>query len=263
MAPVDPYASDDLPLHAVLGDHVPSDMELGDPGAVTAMVVRVSAGNYDLPTSPNHVVEREGLIQRMTIHRSPGAHVTKAELADARRATDHFDLATASIVRAARDATSGARTDRARVDGLVRWVYTHITYELSDEEVASRVIESGHGDCSEMAMLFVALARASNLPARRVVGLAATRADGSSAFGFHAWAEVALDGHWVAVDPTWNEPLADATHVPLLEGDGDSWGQALPDFKMAVVDVTRDATLEGRADARQLVSELPSYLRLR
>jgi hypothetical protein len=262
-APIDPYATDDLPLHEVSGDHVPSDVELGDPGAVTAMVVRVDTGSYALPTGPNHVVEREGALQRITIRRAPGGHVTDGERADALRATDRFDLATAAIRRTARDATSGARTDRARVAALVTWIHSNITYVLSDETVASRVLARGSGDCSEMTMLFVALARASNIPARRVVGLAATEADGASAFGFHAWAEVALDGHWVSVDPTWDEPVADATHVAILIGDGDDWARAIPSLRLAVVDLTRDATLEGKADARQLVSELPDYMRLR
>ena len=262
-APIDPYATDDLPLRAVTGDHVPSDVELGDPGAVTSMVVRVNTGTYALPTGPNHVVEREGEIQRVTIHRAPGSPVTDRERADALRATDRFDLATAAIRRTARDATSGARTDRARVAALVKWIHTNITYVLADETVASRVLARGSGDCSEMSMLFVALARVSNIPARRVVGLAATEADGASAFGFHAWAEVALDGKWVSVDPTWDEPVADATHVALLEGDGDDWARAIPSLRMSVVGLTRDATLEGQADARQLVSELPEYMRLR
>jgi len=32
---------------------------------------------------------------------------------------------------------------------------------------------------------------------------------------FHAWNEVALNGSWRAVDPTWNQLRADATHIPL------------------------------------------------
>jgi len=66
-----------------------------------------------------------------------------------------------------------------------------------------------------------------------VVGLAATEVDNAPAFGFHAWAEVALDGHWVQVDPTWDEPVADATHVVLMEGDGDAWNEALGNLRLA------------------------------
>ena len=36
-------------------------------------------------------------------------------------------------------------------------------------------------------------------------------------FGYHAWAEVALDGRWHPVDPTWNQRPVDATHLKLGE----------------------------------------------
>jgi Transglutaminase-like superfamily len=140
------------------------------------------------------------------------------------------------------------------------WTYQHMTYVRANESVASTVLARASGDCSEFSLLFVALSRAAGIPARRVVGLAATEADNAPAFGFHAWAEVALDGHWVQVDPTWNEPVADATHVVLMEGDGDAWGDALAGLQVAVVDLHRDPRLEDRGDARMLVRELPSYL---
>ena len=70
------------------------------------------------------------------------------------------------------------------------------------------------------------LERGAVLAARRVVGLAPTYDHDSFGFGNHASAEGAIDGRWVAVDPTWNETLADATHIPLLVGDGDEWGAA-------------------------------------
>jgi transglutaminase-like putative cysteine protease len=43
-------------------------------------------------------------------------------------------------------------------------------------------------------------------------------------FYYHAWAEVWLSdpagqGRWVAVDPTFNQVPADATHLRLVEGD--------------------------------------------
>ena len=41
-------------------------------------------------------------------------------------------------------------------------------------------------------------------------------ADGAEpALAFHAWNEVAVDGVWQAVDPTWNQLRVDATHIPL------------------------------------------------
>jgi transglutaminase-like putative cysteine protease len=59
--------------------------------------------------------------------------------------------------------------------------------------------------------------------------------DGIQRFGWHAWAEVDLDGRWVQVDPSWGEPLANATHLTLGVGDEADWVAALGglDIKLA------------------------------
>jgi Transglutaminase-like superfamily len=262
--PIDPYAPvAERALHGLVAETITSDVAFGDPGAVTSMVVRVQT-RVALPSGPAHeVVAEHGRIQRVTIRVGPGARVSRGERAAALRATSTIDARDPAIRRAARDAISGARTDRQRVAALVSWVYTHISYVHADETVASTVLARTSGDCSEMSLLFVALARAAGIPARRVVGLAGTYVAGASAFGLHAWAEVALDGRWVPVDPTWNEPASDATHIALFVGDGTGWQDALEDLRVAVIDVHRERRLEGRADVRQLAAELPGYLRLR
>ena len=58
------------------------------------------------------------------------------------------------------------------------------------------------------------------MPARTVVGLAYRAAETVDAaeegvFALHAWNEVAIDGAWRSVDPTWGLTRLAATHVPL------------------------------------------------
>jgi hypothetical protein len=72
------------------------------------------------------------------------------------------------------------------------------------------------GDCTEHSLLCTALCRAAGVPARVVTGLVYC-GDATRVFGVHAWVEV-WSGRWVALDPTWGEDLADATHVKLAEG---------------------------------------------
>jgi transglutaminase-like putative cysteine protease len=43
--------------------------------------------------------------------------------------------------------------------------------------------------------------------------------DEVQAFGGHAWNEVAIDGSWIPVDPTWNQVQVDATHIKIGHGD--------------------------------------------
>jgi transglutaminase-like putative cysteine protease len=89
----------------------------------------------------------------------------------------------------------------------------------SSNDRASDVLAAGKGDCTEHSVLLVALARALEIPARQVHGLVYARyADGKDALYWHAWAEVLSAGEWIAIDPTFGQPVADATHVALGTG---------------------------------------------
>jgi transglutaminase-like putative cysteine protease len=78
---------------------------------------------------------------------------------------------------------------------------------------AVQVLESKQGDCNEHTVLYVALARALGLPARTAVGLVYL----NGSFYYHAWPEVWLD-EWVAVDPTFGQYPADASHIRFVIG---------------------------------------------
>lgn len=78
---------------------------------------------------------------------------------------------------------------------------------------AVQVLETLQGDCNEHTVLFVALARSLGLPARTAVGLVYV----NGSFFYHAWPEVWLD-EWVAVDPTFGQYPADASHIRFIVG---------------------------------------------
>jgi transglutaminase-like putative cysteine protease len=84
---------------------------------------------------------------------------------------------------------------------------------------ASEILEQGKGDCTEHTRLFVALARASGIRAREVKGLVyANYGQGGPGLYWHAWPEVKVGDTWVAMDPTFGQDVADATHVALGRG---------------------------------------------
>jgi transglutaminase-like putative cysteine protease len=84
---------------------------------------------------------------------------------------------------------------------------------------ASDVVAAGEGDCTEHTVLLVALARSLGIPAREVHGLVYARyGDGQDALYWHAWAEIRSAGEWIPLDPTFGQPVADATHVALGSG---------------------------------------------
>lgn len=109
----------------------------------------------------------------------------------------------------------GRERDGARVaERLTHWVYGHVQREVTTgAPSAVQALERRRGDCNEYTALFVALARAAGLPARTAAGL--VYLDGR--FYYHAWPEVHL-GQWVAVDPTYDQVPAGATHLRLTIG---------------------------------------------
>ena len=122
----------------------------------------------------------------------------------------------AEIVGAEGDAAAAAKK-------LLDWVFRNLVKEATvSVPNALQVLAERKGDCNEHAVLFAALSRAAGLPARMVAGTVYMPAsDGSAgAFYYHAWNEVWL-GQWVAVDPTFGQFPADATHVALVEGGPD------------------------------------------
>ena len=132
------------------------------------------------------------------------------------------------IVRRKRDPVEQARA-------INRWVYRHVEgAEFSNYETALDVLVHLEGDCTEHALLFVALCRAAGLPAREVSGLVYTGPAGR-AFGMHRWAQVYV-GAWVDVDPTLNQFPADATHI-ALDTSGDGWLELLAVFPEVRIEV--------------------------
>ncbi len=106
------------------------------------------------------------------------------------------------------------------------WVYENIDkVPVISIPMALDVLRTMEGDCNEHTVLFTALTRAAAIPTRIAVGL--VWSDQLQGFGYHAWPEVHI-GHWIPMDPTLGEPVADATHIKLLNGNIDQWIQLVP-----------------------------------
>ena len=109
----------------------------------------------------------------------------------------------------------GAETSPTVVaERINRWVYDSLRKEITvGVPSALSTLRSRVGDCNEHTQLYVALARAAGIPARVAAGLAYL--DGK--FYYHAWPEVWLE-RWVAVDPTFGQFPADASHLRFTIG---------------------------------------------
>lgn len=108
----------------------------------------------------------------------------------------------ASIATMAREAAA-TETDPWRVAvRLEKHVRDNITAKNFNTAfaTAAEVARSREGDCTEHAVLLVALLRARGIPARGVVGLVYIEA--LPGFGFHMWTEAWIADRWIPLDAT-------------------------------------------------------------
>jgi hypothetical protein len=104
---------------------------------------------------------------------------------------------------------------RKAVNMLYLWVYQNIEKKPTlSIPSALEVVKTRQGDCNEHAVLFTALCRAIQVPARISAGTVYVN-DG---FFYHAWSEIYL-GRWITIDPTLKQFPADVTHIKFFEGE--------------------------------------------
>ncbi len=108
------------------------------------------------------------------------------------------------IIQKAQNLTSGLSATSERVSRIYEFVVGHLRYVAQEgERGALWALRNGVGDCSEYSYLFIALCRASGIPARAKAGFA-FHYDSETTEDGHMWAEYHLgDYGWVPVDATW------------------------------------------------------------
>ena len=145
--------------------------------------------------------------------------VDRAKFADELKPTELIQSDAKEIKALAAKIVGGETNAYRATDKLVKWVYRNVkkvgTAAISN---AIETLKTRKGDCSEHTVLFVALARAAGIPAREIGGV--TAAPRGQGLYYHAWAEVWM-GKWVAVDPTFNHTITDATHIKLAKGSAE------------------------------------------
>jgi Transglutaminase-like superfamily len=159
------------------------------------------------------------------------------ETAEYLKSTLSVESEAPEIVAKARE-IAGAETDAyAAAKKVVAWVYAHMKKDYGyNADRATDVLRQLRGDCTEHSLLSVALLRALGIPARRVDGVVYTHGgDGVAALYWHEWVEAWVGSTWAQLDPTFGQPVADATHLTLGE---ESQADIMPLLgKLRVVDL--------------------------
>ena len=104
-----------------------------------------------------------------------------------------------------------------QVQRLITWIENNIEQQPVDVFTALDVLYGRKAECQGHAILYAAFARALKIPTRVVNGVIFSIH--YKGFVYHTWAESIIDNQWVAVDPTFYQLPADATHIKFIEGE--------------------------------------------
>jgi hypothetical protein len=110
-------------------------------------------------------------------------------------------------------------TDSAKAAAkIAAYVHKHVRPDptISGFRSATDILKEPRGVCRDYTLLYTTIARAAGLPTKQCVGVAYA----NGIFVGHAWPEVWVGNDtWIALEPTWGVPFADATHLKLAEGE--------------------------------------------
>ncbi len=210
---------------------VPVDSKIEKPRQLSRLIIRVASRLNDI----GYWSEMTDDSQRLRMDTSFRRQSTKSERVNLSQAsaaypTGAFEVR--SLANKVRSADAPANSNLAFT--LVHFINDYLDYviDIPRPRGVGETIKSRSGDCTEFADLYTALARSLGMPAKTIVGLAYDSK--SHEFRVHAWNEVDINGVWHAVDPTWNQTSADATHIPFPSENTVAVLQGLPFLQFEV-----------------------------
>jgi transglutaminase-like putative cysteine protease len=166
--------------------------------------------------------------------------MTRDDAADYLRPTELIDSDHPAVVAKARELTRGCTTDTERLERI--YVYVRdLPYDIlasfrdlaEGKRRASDVLEAGHAFCMGEASSFVALCRASGIPARigfqqlhcpdkPFMSEEVRRLWGDRTLPWHSLGEARLGTRWLKLDATIDAPTAAAKGRPYTQAfDGE------------------------------------------
>lgn len=204
--------SGDVTLDLIDATSVTAENAPADPRAVKRIVLElqnVDLEGFDLDGDGQKLADRTLTIDRRAA--APATQAAEAYLG----AEPLMQVDDPAVKQAALEATGGLRDGGEASKRVLKWVYEKLA-KTSTVSLPSavEVLRTRQGDCNEHAILFTAMSRAAGIPTRVASGIVAL----SGRFYYHAWAEVLIDGRWLAVDPVFGQYPADATHVRFVIG---------------------------------------------
>jgi hypothetical protein len=204
---------------------IKSNIPISDPGEITAMEI-ILTGIDKKPGIPSD--ERQAceftngqVLCRINSRMSDDGAISTEGLSGA---TERYLLPSYIIPsrnplirQTAGQIVMNEKSVRQQVRFLVDWLQENIQQKPVDVFTALDVLEGGQAECQGFTFLYSAFARSLGIPTRVVSGIVYSVE--YQGFLYHTWAESLVNGHWLAVDPTFRQIPADATHIKFIEGE--------------------------------------------
>jgi hypothetical protein len=236
----------DLLLDFDKANLIKPDKEIGPIDSLKTLTLLINGiDSTMLPSTPTQQVRRIGddfelvLKTQEPPKNPPNIPIEKKE--EFLKSTPFIQSDNLQIIKLAREIAAGEKNSWEVAKRINSWVYFNMIKQNTPTISTSlQILDSRIGDCDDHATLAVALLRASGIPARKVLGIVYVRS--TAVFAYHAWVEAYL-GHWVQMDPMWNDDLADLTHISLVRDNSLGIG---PIVQMQIADKMKIKVMETR-----------------
>jgi transglutaminase-like putative cysteine protease len=172
--------------------------------------------------------------------------VPQAEMANFLTLKDYDASAERKVKELAGKITRDKKTVLAKAHAVYDWIVENMHRDANVKGCGfgevDKLLEKLGGKCADIHSVFVALARASGVPAREIYGLRMPAGNsGDATRGQHCWAEFYLPGHgWVVVDP------ADVAKAILEKNLTRAQAQPYREYFFGAVDESRIAYGTGK-----------------
>jgi len=192
-------------------------------GTIRYVIARVDEAEPRLIATSEQSVVRNGHRSIVTVCDDCGSDASPAAIEESYVAPNAWVQSAHPEIRSFARRAAGSGSVDHRMRRLTEAVRARMTGQIDFLGYASALeaLRSHSGDCTEIAVLLAAVARAESIPARVVIGLVyADRFSGKKdVFSPHAWVQ-AWDGEqWTSYDAALDG--FDATHIAMAIGNGD------------------------------------------
>ncbi|HVN25737.1 MAG TPA: transglutaminase family protein [Syntrophorhabdales bacterium] len=148
--------------------------------------------------------------------------------------TFFIDCDAPNVAKKSMELTADTVDEHDKAIHLFMFVRDQIRYNVytprpeAEDFKASHVLARGEGYCVQKAVLLVALARASRIPARlrfaeirqHLISPSLLEKRGSNIFPYHGLADLNIHGRWIKATPTYDSQYCKKAGVEPIEFDG-------------------------------------------